>query len=132
LILYIIYHIYILYIIYHILYIIYHIILYIIYYILFIIYNILYYIYIIWSSVFLPGLVFSLRVVYNSLFVTARLWGGLEQKAGQLIQKYGERYMSERGLRPDDPLRDNQARPDITGTSVVKYSVSAIVSWLFR
>eukprot|EP00435_Cladocopium_sp_Y103_P052610 s1077_g16.t1 len=34
---------------------------------------------------------------------------GLEQKAGQLIQKYGERYMSERGLRPDDPLRDNQA-----------------------
>lgn len=35
--------------------------------------------------------------------------GALEQKAGQLIQKYGERYMAQNALRPDDPLRDNQA-----------------------
>eukprot|EP00438_Fugacium_kawagutii_P009416 Skav202027 [mRNA] locus=scaffold1138:173634:175645:+ [translate_table: standard] len=35
--------------------------------------------------------------------------GALEQKAGQLIQKYGEKYMAENALRPDDPLRDNQA-----------------------
>mmetsp|Transcript_9419 Transcript_9419/g.22657 ORF Transcript_9419/g.22657 Transcript_9419/m.22657 type:complete len:193 (-) Transcript_9419:58-636(-) len=32
----------------------------------------------------------------------------LEQKAGQLVQSYGERYISEDGLSPGDPLRKNQ------------------------
>ncbi|CAJ1330208.1 unnamed protein product [Effrenium voratum] len=31
----------------------------------------------------------------------------LEQKAGQLIQKYGERFISDRGLSDDDPLKKN-------------------------
>ena len=35
-------------------------------------------------------------------------WGGLEQKAGQLIQKYGEKYMAQNALPPDDPLVTNQ------------------------
>lgn len=47
----------------------------------------------------------------NALFRSTRLFrlGELEQKAGQLVQKYGERYISEQSLPPDDPLRDNQA-----------------------
>eukprot|EP00434_Breviolum_minutum_P040619 symbB.v1.2.036100.t1/scaffold5010.1/size60825/2 len=32
----------------------------------------------------------------------------LEQKAGQLIQKYGEGYMAERALPDEDPLKTNQ------------------------
>ncbi|CAK9115551.1 PH domain-containing protein [Durusdinium trenchii] len=32
----------------------------------------------------------------------------LEQKAGQLVQRYGETYIAERGLPADAPLRSNQ------------------------
>lgn len=34
--------------------------------------------------------------------------GALEQKAGQLVQRYGETYIAERGLPADAPLRSNQ------------------------
>ena len=42
------------------------------------------------------------------LQVSSRLEGGLEQKAGQLVQNYGERYIAESGLPAEDPLRNNQ------------------------
>ena len=33
---------------------------------------------------------------------------GMEQTAGKLVQRYGERYISEDSLSPNDPLRKNQ------------------------
>ena len=44
-------------------------------------------------------------------------WGGLEQKAGQLIQKYGEGYMAERALPDEDPLKTNQVPNSVVGVS---------------